>query len=435
MQVSVESIGALQRRLVIELPWTTFESRESKELKKLQQRAKIAGFRPGKAPLDIVRRQTPELKEMVAAELFRENIEEALEKVNNNPDLTKLAMASEPRLEPVNIENGQPVKLSCVFEVYPEIDMKLLNDIEVKRQTATLEEADLDAALEKLRGLFCEWISVTRAAQSGDRIQMDFEGFIDEQPFSGNAAKDFQLQLGSHRMINGFEEGLLGVVPGEERTLNLTFPEEYHAADLAGKPVKFNVKVHLVEEPKLPELGEELAKKLGVADGSIEELRQVTRVDLSRELDITMRNRLKEEIFKKWLNNNIFEVPTSLVLREANELLNEIKAKRKANINKEAILPALFEEAKKRVMLGLLINKMVELHEIKPHPERIQALIEQRASAYENQEDVIKMFLNDKELKREMEFLSIEEQVVEKLLTTAIVIDEILSFEDLMQRR
>ncbi|MFN7097397.1 MAG: trigger factor, partial [Gammaproteobacteria bacterium] len=216
MQVSVEVMSGLERRLTVELPWAAFEEREMKELKNLQKRAKIPGFRPGKAPLDIVRRNSQDLHHTVAFELMRENIWSAIEQINNENIEAKLNMASQPRFEMPTVEDGHPVKLSFVFEVYPVIDLKDLNGMEVTKLISTLAESDVEQTIEKLRQQMREWHDVTRAAQNDDRIIMDFEGFIDDQAFPGNSAKHFSLELGSKRMIPGFEEALVGAKAGEE---------------------------------------------------------------------------------------------------------------------------------------------------------------------------------------------------------------------------
>lgn len=432
MQVSVEATGGLERRLTVELPWTAFEERETKELKNLQKRAKIPGFRPGKAPLEVVRRNSQDLRHSVVFELMRESMWPAIEKVNADTQ-TKLNIASAPRYEMPVIENGQPIKLTYIFEVFPTIEIKDLNGMEVTKLTASLTEADVDQTIDKLRQQLREWHDVTRAAKNDDRVIIDFEGFIDDQPFNGNAAKHFSLELGSKRMIPGFEEALIGVKPGDETTIDVTFPTDYHATDLAGKAAKFKIHVHNVQEAKLPEVDEKFASNFGIADGTVEGLRKELREGMERELDIALRNKLKQATFDKLLELNQFDVPNALLAQEIEQMRQQMESNFRTKIDKSKA-PALFgANAKRRVMLGLLLNEVVKQHDIKADADRVKVLIEQRASAFEKPEEMVKMYFSNKQLMEEMESLSIEEQVVEKLLTNATVVEKASAFADVMQ--
>lgn len=433
MQVSVEVTGGLERRLTIELPWTAFEERELKELKNLQKRAKIPGFRPGKAPLEVVRRNSQDLSHSVLFELMRENMWPAIEKINNDDKQTKLNIASQPRYEMPVLEQGQPIKLSFIFEVFPTIEVKDLQGVEVPKLTADLDEADVDQTIEKLRQQLREWQDVTRAAKNDDRVIIDFEGFIDDQPFNGNAAKHFSLELGSKRMIPGFEDALVGVKPGEERTIDVTFPADYHATDLAGKAAKFKIHVHNVQEAKLPEVDAKFATNFGITDGTVEGLRKELRDGMARELDIALRNKLKQATFDKLLELNQFDIPNSLLAQEIEQMRQQMESNFRTKIDKSKA-PALFAaNAKRRVMLGLLLNEIVKQHDIKADAERVKSLIEQRASAFEKPEEMVKMYFSNNHLMEEMESLSIEEQVVEKLLSNAKVVEKASSFHEVMQ--
>jgi trigger factor len=433
MQVSVEVTGGLERRLTVELPWTAFEERETKELKNLQKRAKIPGFRPGKAPLDVVRRNSQDLRHSVVFELMRENMWPAIEKINNDTNQSKLNLASAPRYEMPMIESGQPIKLIYVFEVFPTIEVKDLNGMEVTQLTATLNDADIDQTIEKLRQQLREWQDVTRAAQNDDRVIIDFEGFIDDQPFNGNAAKHFSLELGSKRMIPGFEDALIGVKPGDERTIDVTFPADYHATDLAGKAAKFKIHVHNVQEAKLPEIDAKFASNFGITDGTVEGLRKELHEGMARELDIALRNKLKQATFDKLLELNQFDVPNALLAQEIEQMRQQMESNFRTKIDKSKA-PALFAaNAKRRVMLGLLLNEIVKQHDIKANADRVKTLIEQRASAFEKPEEMVKMYFSNKHLMEEMESLSIEEQVVEKLLANAKVVEKASTFSEVMQ--
>lgn len=433
MQVSVEATGALGRRLVIELPYADFEKEETKQLKKLQQKTKIDGFRPGKAPLDVIRRFSPDFSKNALLDLMQEKLWPAIEQYNKENPNDSLRIASMPRFELPTLEKDQPLKLSYLLEVYPEITLKGLDDVEITKVTSEVQDSDVDQAIERLRKQFVTWADVDRAAQNGDQLTFDFEGFVDNLPFEGNKAERFKLELGSKRMIPGFEEALIGIKAGEDRRIQVTFPADYQAENLAGKAAEFAIHAHQVQEPKLPEVNKQWVEQFGIADGELETFRKEMKEGMARELDITLRNQLKQQVFSKLLELNQFEVPEGLIQEEINAMYKNLKPEVQAKVDKSKVTPMFAGEAKKRVMLGLLVTEVVKLHNIKPDAERVTALIEQRASAYENPEEMIKMYSGLDHVLEEMRALSIEEQVVAKLLEVAKVIDEPRAFMDVMQ--
>ncbi|MBY0544716.1 MAG: trigger factor [Gammaproteobacteria bacterium] len=433
MQVSVEATGALGRRLIIELPYADFEKEEAKQLKKIQQKAKIDGFRPGKAPLDVIRRFSPDFSRNALFDLMQEKLWSAIEQYNKeNPD-ESLRIASMPRFEPPNLEKDQPLKLSYLLEVYPTIELKLLNGVEITQISSEVQDSDVDSAIERLRKQFTTWADVEREAQIGDQLTFDFEGFVDNAPFEGNKAERFKLELGTKRMIPGFEEALVGMKVGEDRRIHVTFPADYNAESLAGKAAEFDIHVHQIQGPKLPEVNKQWIEQFGIADGELETFRKELKEGMVRELDITLRNQLKQEVFGKLLELNQIEVPAGLIQEEMNSMYENIKAEMRSKVDKSKLIPMFADEAKKRVMLGLLVSEIIKLHKIEPDAERVSALIEQRASAYENPEEMIKMYSNLDHVLEEMRALAIEEQVVAKLLDTAKVIAEPKAFMDVMQ--
>lgn len=433
MQVSVEATNGLERRLTVELPWADYEAREAKELINLQKNGKFPGFRPGKAPLNIVRQNAKGLRHNVIFELMREQLWDAIDEINNDPKQTKLTLASAPQFDMPTIEEGQPLKLRYVFEVFPTIEIKPLTDVEIVKPTATVTDADVTLAIEKLRLHFREWQDVTRAAQKDDRIIIDFEGFINNEPFNGNTAKNFALELGSNRMIPGFEDALIGAQPGAELTIDVTFPADYHAPELAGKAAQFKIHVHHVQAAKLPEVNEEFAKNFGIADGSNEGLNKELRNGMERELDIALRNKLKQAAFDKLLELNQFDVPSALIAQEVEQMREQMESNFRTKVDKKTASTLLTENAKRRVMLGLLVNEMVRKDEIKADADRVKTLIEQRASAFEKPEEMVKMYFSNKQLLEEIEALAIEEQVVEKLLVGAKVVEQATNFTEVMQ--
>ncbi len=432
MQVSVEVTNGLERRLTVELPWDLFHKKEEDELKKLQKRAKIAGFRPGKAPLDVVKRNAPDLRHNVMFELMREYTWNAIDAYNKDEKNEKLHLASQPRFEMPVLEAEKPFKFSILFEVFPAIELKPLKNVEINKDSATVTEADVQATLDKLRLQMREWHAVERAAKNDDRVEIDFEGFIDDQPFEGNTAKHFHLELGGHRMIPGFEEAIVGIKAGEDRTIDVTFPAEYHAKELAGKAAKFVIHAHHVEEAKLPEVNEEFAKSFGIKNGNVDDLQKELRQGMERELEMALQNKLKQTVFEKLVELNPIDVPQALVDQETEEMRQQMEKKFRTKIEKD-MAPALFgATSKQRITIGLLVNAAIKLFEIEADAERVKQVIEKRASAFENPEEMISNYYSNKQLLNDIEAYVIEEQVVEKLLQDAKIIETPVSFTDVM---
>jgi trigger factor len=432
MQVFVEVTNGLERRLTVELPWDLFHKKETEELNKLQKRAKIAGFRPGKAPLDIVKRNAPDLRNNVMFELMREYTWNAIDTYNEDEKHEKLRLASQPRFEMPVLEADKPFKFSILFEVFPDIELKNLKGVEITKETASVTDADLQDTIEKLRLQLREWSAVERAAKNGDRVELDFEGFIDDQPFDGNSAKHFHLELGANRMIPGFEDAIVGIKANDDRTINVTFPAEYHAKELAGKAAKFNIHAHKVEEAHLPEVNEEFAKKFGIKSGSVDDLKKELRQGMERELEMTLQNKLKQTVFNKLVEFNAIEVPQALVDQESEEMRQQMEKRFRTKLDK-AMAPALFgETSKQRIAIGLLVNEAIKQFDIKADAERVKQVVEKRASAFENPEEMISTFYSNKQMLNEIEAYVIEAQVVEKLLEDAKVVETPLSFTEVM---
>jgi trigger factor len=432
MQVSVEATGALERRITVEIPWNVYLTKEEDELKKYQQKAKIPGFRPGKAPLDMVKRSMPDLRNNIVYDLMREHIWNAIDNHNKTEGKDKLALASAPHFQLPIIEEGKPLSLTAVFEVFPTIKLNTLTGVEVAKPTSTVGDKDIDETINKLRTQLREWVEVSRPAADGDRVELDFEGFVNDEPFAGNAAKQFHLELGSKRMIPGFEEAIVGIKAGEERTIEVTFPAEYHATELAGKPAKFKIHAHKVEEPKLPEIDAKFAEMFGIEGGDLEAMRKELRQGMERELDIALNNKLKQVVFDKLLELNPIEVPKALVAEEIESMRKQAEQNFRTKIDTTRAQTLFQEGAKRRVMLQLLVGEIIRTHEIKPDAERVKAIIQQRAAAYEKPEELINLYYQHKHLLDEIENLSLEEQVIDKLLADAKVVDKATSFAEVM---
>jgi trigger factor len=429
MQVSIESGEGLERRMTVELPAERVDQEIDKRLKHIAKTAKMAGFRPGKVPLSVVRRHySDQVRQEVFGELVQSSYFEALSSEQLQP-------AGNPTIEPLDKEPGEGMAYTAVFEVMPEVELSEMSGVTIKRPKVEVTDADLQEMIERLRKQRVTWNEVERAAADGDRVTINFKGFIDDEPFEGGSADEVPLVLGSGSMIEGFEEGLMGAAAGDSRTLELKFPDEYRAENLAGKQAKFEVEVSKVEEPVLPEVDEEFAKIFGVSDGGLEALHAEIRSNMEREAGQKIRDSLKEQAMNALLEQNSIEIPQAMVKQEAQAMLEQTKANMaQSGHSSNMELPAeLFEEqATRRVSLGLIVAEVVKANEIKLDEERVRARVEEVAQSYEQPQEVIDYYYSNQEQLASLQNLVIEEQVVDWVLEQAKVEDDPIAFDALM---
>lgn len=430
MQVSVETTQGLGRRLSITVPADVINQAVKKELINAAKNVRIDGFRKGKVPLNIVeQRYGVSVRQDVLGELMQRNYVDAIIKEQIHP-------AGAPNYIPGEYKKDADFVFSVEFEVYPEIELQGLESIKVEKPLVEVNEADVDNMLETLRKQQATWREADGAVSAENRVTIDFTGTIDGEEFEGGKASDFMLAMGQGRMIPGFEEGLLGHQTGEEFTIDVNFPEDYHAENLKGKAARFAIVLKKVEERELPELTEEFIKRFGVADGSIEGLRAEVRKNMERELRGAVRNRIKSQVIDGLVSANEIEVPTALIDDEI-DVLRRQAAQRFGGNEKQALeLPRdLFEEqAKRRVMVGLLLGEVISQQDLKVDEDRVKAMIEEMASAYEDPSEVMEFYSKNKELMNNMRNAALEEQAVEALLAKAQVTEKATTFSELLNQ-
>ncbi|MDI9778151.1 MULTISPECIES: trigger factor [Pseudomonas] len=425
MQVSVENTSALERRMTIAVPAERVENEVNKRLQQTAKRAKVAGFRPGKVPMSVIRQRfEADARQEAFGDLVQASFYEAIVEQKLNP-------AGAPAVEPKSFEKGKDLEFVAVFEVFPEFTVAGFESINVERLSAEVADADLDNMLEVLRKQNTRFEAVERAAQNDDQVNIDFVGKVDGEAFAGGSAKGTQLVLGSGRMIPGFEDGLVGAKAGEERVVNVTFPEDYQNLDLAGKAAEFTITVNSVSAPVLPELNEEFFAQFGIKESTLEGFRSEVRKNMERELRQAIKTKVKNQVMDGLLAANPIEVPKALLENEVNRLRVQAVQQFGGNIKPEQLPAELFEEqAKRRVVLGLIVAEVVKQFELKPDEGKVREMIEEMASAYQEPEQVISWYYKNDQQLNEVRSVVLEEQVVDTVLQKATVTDKSVSYED-----
>ncbi len=430
MQVSVETQG-LERRLTITVPAENVDTAVKSKLQQLAKTQRINGFRPGKVPVSVIqKRYGSAVRQEVAGEVMQRNFYEAIIS-------EKLTPAGAPTFELTKDAQGEDLEFVAKFEVYPEVEVKGLEDIKIERPVVEIQESDLDEMMETLRKQHANWKETDAAAGENDRVVVDFEGKIDGEVFEGGKAENFMLELGKGRMIPGFEEPVVGKKAGEEVVAKVTFPEDYHAENLKGKEAEFSIKINKVEELELPEVDGEFAKLFGIEDGDIDALRGEVKKNMQRELDQTLKGMVKEKVITALVEANEIELPSALVSQEINALREQAKERFGQGGQAAPELPdELFaDNAKRRVSVGLLLGEVIKNNELKVDEAKVDALIETMASAYEDPQEVIEYYKANEQMMQQMKNVALEEQAIELVLEKAQVSDVNKSFDEIMNKQ
>lgn len=370
MQVSVEAPSKLERRLTVIVPVEKLNEAYDKRIATVAKNAKIAGFRPGKAPLNVVKQR---YGESVRHEALSDVIQTSLYDAINQEKLTPVGV---PTVEPKMVMPDQPLEFVATFEVLPEIEGFRFELSTLEKQVATISDDDVQRVVDHLRAQHTTWKKVDRAAQDKDQVVIDFRGSIDGVVFAGGEAHDYPIVLGSKTMIPGFEEGVIGMKAGEEKVINVTFPENYFSAEVAGKVAEFNIKAISVSEPQLPEIDEDFIKKLGIKSANLADLQAEIRKNLERELERVISSKVKAQVFDTMLEQNAIEIPKALIEREANRIHDEVHPHHGHQHSHTKDEMAAFNDAAKRnVALGLLVAEVVKQRNISVDRSRVQALL------------------------------------------------------------
>jgi trigger factor len=427
MQVSVENTGKLERRMQVQVPAERVSEEIAARLKTISRTARLNGFRPGKAPLKVIRQQFgPQVHREVIGELLQSSYAEAVTQKQLTP-------AGSPRIEPQSMDEGQDLKYTATFEVFPELELQPMESLEIDRVTAEVTEADVDAMVERLRKQQMRYSAVTRGAASGDKVNIDFEGAIDGVAFAGGKGENVAIILGEGRMLPDLEQGLVGASAGEKRDVTVNFPADYRATELAGKQAIFASEVKSVEEPVLPEIDEEFFKAFGVTEGGLPKLREDVTANMRRELEQALRNRNKSVVMDKLYSANPTEVPNVLLEGQIRDM--QVEAMRRAGMKDASQAPPrepFVEPARRRVALGLLLNDVIRKQNLVVDRARVNERLDEMVSAYGDASAMKRAYMQNAEAMRQVESRALEDQAVDWILAHAKVHEVPSTFKELM---
>ena len=427
MQVSVEATTSIERRLTVTVPAEQVDSAVDKKVNETAKTIRIDGFRPGKVPAKVVKkRYGASIRQDVLGDVIQSSYFEALQQENLKP-------AGMPNIEPKEDAGEGEFSYIAVVEIYPEIALVDASGVSVERLTSSIEDADVDTMIEMLLSQQTQWTEVLRAAADTDQINIDFEGYLDGEAFDGGAAQGHDLVLGSNSMIPGFEEGILGMEAGKDKDITVTFPEDYNAAELAGKEAVFTIKVNTVSEATKPELNEEFFARFNPKEEGEAGFRAEIRSNMSREMNQALKSKLKNGLLNAYLELNTFDVPKALVTEELGRLKQQALQQfggGNENLDPSILPDEMFQDqADKRVKIGLLAAEIIQQNEFKADEDKVKALVEEMAQGYQDPQEFIDHYMNNAEQRSQLEGVVLEDQVVEHLLAAASITEVAVDYK------
>ena len=430
MQVTVEATQGLERRVKVQVPEDRIQGEISKRLTNIAQNARLPGFRPGKAPMKVIaQRYGKQVREEVVGEIVQSSFQDAIVQESLRPVGT-------PTIDPLEWESGSGVAYTAVFDVYPEVSLPPIDSLKIARPEAEVGDGDVNRMLERLRKQRRRWESVQRAATPGDRVVVDFQGTCDGEARDDLKTDGYAVELGAGQLFKQLEDSLLGTEAGQELSLDLHFPSDFGAGELAGKPVHFEVKVNTVEEPVLPEIDDEFATGFGVKEGGIEKLKSEIRDNMQRELEEGIRSTTKQRVMEALLAGRNLDLPESLIEREVQRSLEQRRLELShsgIDTSEIELDPEDFKQAAgRRVSLGLLVGELIKENGIKADPNEVRSRIDSIASTYEDSGEVVRWYYSEPARLSEVESTVLEDTVVTWILDRATVVPEATSFDELL---
>lgn len=426
MQVSVETTSKLGRKITVTIPTEEFQAKIEDRITEMAKTAKISGFRPGKVPTKVIKtRYGQAIRSEVAGDMMQKTLSKALEQ-------EQLIPAGMPVVEDVKMEKDQPLEYVASFEVFPTVDLIDFAKLNIEQRQAEITSQDVERTIDIILQQNIDWVEVDRAAKQGDQLTFDFDGEINGEPFPGGKAENANVVLGDNQFIPGFEDQLIGVKAGEKRDINVKFPDDYHAKELAGKEAVFHTTTHTVKEPKKPTLDDDFVKKMGVEDGDLEKFKTQVEKHMQQELKQRLRNEIKSNVFAELVKAMPMEVPKALIDQEVKQMLKQYLRKDVTDEEVEKFGGNLRDQAKERVHVSLILREIVDQNDITPDQEKVQELVKDMAQSYQDPEQMMQLFLGHDAGRRQLEGMALEEQVIDHILNNATLTAVSTSYNDIM---
>ena len=440
MATAVETLGKLERRLTISFPVADVRTEVEKRLKKQAKTAKAPGFRPGKVPLKMVAAQ---YGYQIETDVLNDKVGRAFNEAANE---NELRVAGFPKIEPKEDAPEGMLAFDATFEVYPEVVIADLANVDVETVTTEVTDAEIDKTIDILRKQRVHYHTKGEAgehgtggeavAANGDRVTVDFVGTLDGVEFAGGKADNYAFVLGEGRMLPEFEAATVGLKVGESKTFPLAFPEDYHGKDVAGKTAEFTITLKKLEWAHMPEVDAEFAKSLGIEDGSVEKMREDIKVNLEREVKARVKARNKEAVMDALVKSTELDVPKVMIDQDSErlaEMTRQDMAQRGMDVKNLPFPAEMFKDkAERRVRLGLILSQLVSDNNLQATQEQVKAQIEDFSQSYEDPKEVLKYYYSDRRRLGEVEALVLEENVVNYVLGKAKVSTKTIAFDELM---
>lgn len=429
MQVTLETAEGLLRRLTVQVAAAQIDEAVEQRLKDLARRVRMDGFRPGKAPMPVVRqRYAEQARDEVVSDVIQRTYVDAVTQQQLRP-------AGGPRITEMDMVVGEGLRYVAEIEVYPEITLADLSTIEIERPKTKILKADIDGMIDNLRKQRATFKTAKREAKEGDRVIVDFKGSIDGELFDGGSANDMPIELGKGQLLKDFEGPIVGMSAGETKTIEVTFPEDYHAEHLQGKKADFEVTVKTVEQVVLPKIDDEFCAAFGVKEGGADALREEVQKNMERELATATKRRVKQQVMDGLLAaHEEIAMPKALVVEEA-ERVREQFAQQMRGAKADQLPLNIFEpEAERRVKLGLLVAELVKTEGLNADAARVDALLDDIASSYEDPTEVKVFYKGRPDLMQNLQALAAEDMVVDHVLSKAKVTDVSMKFDEVVKQ-
>ncbi|MGI4720838.1 MAG: trigger factor [Janthinobacterium lividum] len=440
MATAVETLGKLERRLTISFPVADVRTEVEKRLKQQAKTAKAPGFRPGKVPLKMVAAQ---YGYQIESDVLNDKVGRAFNEAANE---NQLRVAGFPKIEPKQDAPEGMLAFDATFEVYPDVVIGDLANVEVETVSADVTDAEIDKTIDILRKQRVHYHTKGEAgehgdggeavAANGDRVTVDFVGKIDDVEFAGGKAENYAFVLGEGRMLPEFEAATIGLKVGESKTFPLAFPEDYHGKDVAGKTAEFTITLKNLEWAHMPEVDAEFAKSLGIEDGSIEKMREDIKTNLEREVTARIKARNKEAVMDALVKSTELDVPKAMIQQDSErlaEMTRQDMMQRGMDVKAMPFPAEMFaDKAERRVRLGLILSQLVSDNNLEATQDQVKAQIEDFSQSYEDPKEVLKYYYSDRRRLAEVEALVLEENVVNYVLGKAKVSTKAIAFDELM---